>query len=491
MADNSWWNTVSTGFSDFADGVGDLFNVGGTISQSSNIKPDDVLKTKSALNAVGRYKVPDFGITDVPDRGMIDGLKDFQANNGLKVDGIMKPGGPTETVLGRTLVNQEISASDLLAQTKAQNAAPVPDVSKPAQTSWSASAPFREDAKPKKVPPSKIDPMTGLTDPLASAPKGKIPTKKQWAEVAKSQKPKTEKQILPYGNAGDPRFRPTLIDKGFKDNHIMDFIDMAERPTHYSKQNEKAIRKKRYSPLEDGAFADMQSILENDPKGFENFPLEDRAGYHEYQMKRHKYGRPDRTPYDEAQIERNAIEASREASAGSYIIPEAKRGAWNAAADAMHAILVLTGADQEKIDFNEKTRQRKMAENPVPDIYKGRNIGKYAEDVINLNPVVGALSGAGNTAKDLEKMGVSKEGQRIGAALMGLVNLGGTPAAKLGGREIKDHLAKKFGKDWSKRLLPKDVEVLNDQLIGHGLQVGTSAGLRSMLVAPADDVRNN
>ncbi|WP_417782851.1 hypothetical protein [Terasakiella pusilla] len=61
-----------------------------------------------------------------------------------------------------------------------------------------------------------------------------------------------------------------------------------------------------------------------------------------------------------------------------------------------------------------------------------------------------------------------EEGFIIGASKL----LGGTSAAKLGGREIKDHLAKKFGKDWSKRLLPKDVEVLNDQLIGHGLQVG-------------------
>ena len=80
-----------------------------------------------------------------------------------------------------------------------------------------------------------------------------------------------------------------------------------------------------------------------------------------------------------------------------------------------------------------------------------------------------------------------EEGFIIGASKL----LGGTPAAKLGGREIKDHLAKKFGKDWSKRLLPKDVEVLNDQVIGHVLQVGTSAGLKSMLVAPADDARNN
>lgn len=68
-----------------------------------------------------------------------------------------------------------------------------------------------------------------------------------------------------------------------------------------------------------------------------------------------------------------------------------------------------------------------------------------------------------------------EEGFILGASKL----IGGKPAAKLGGREIKDHLAKKFGKNWSKRLLPKDVEVLNDQLIGHGLQVGTSAGIKA------------
>jgi len=129
-----------------------------------------------------------------------------------------------------------------------------------------------------------------------------------------------------------------------------------------------------------------------------------------------------------------------------------------------------------------------MAENPVPDMYKGRTIGQYADDVINLNLLSGALSAAGQKAKDLEKMGVSKDGQRIGAALMGVLGFGGTQVTKFGAGEIKDYLAQKFGKTWSKRLMPKDVEVLNDQLIGQGLQVGVSSGIQKAVGGgtPAD-----
>ena len=78
MAENSFWDSFSSDFSNFTDGVLDLFNVGSTMSQSSNMNADDVVKTKSALNTVGSYDVPDFGITDIPDMGMINGLKNFQ-----------------------------------------------------------------------------------------------------------------------------------------------------------------------------------------------------------------------------------------------------------------------------------------------------------------------------------------------------------------------------------------------------------------------------
>ncbi|WP_417794384.1 peptidoglycan-binding domain-containing protein [Terasakiella pusilla] len=138
------------------DGLNGIFGIDNTISQSANTQPDDVLKTKTALAQTGHYKVPDFGITEIPDMGMINGLKGFQQDNGLKVDGVMKPGGPTEAKLGKTLAKQGNGNMDLHEQTKS------------------------------KMP--KIDPLTGAEE--VKMPKLKMPTKAQWDQVAKIQKPK-------------------------------------------------------------------------------------------------------------------------------------------------------------------------------------------------------------------------------------------------------------------------------------------------------------
>jgi len=238
MADKSFWDTFSSGFSEFSDGVSDFFNVGSTVSQSSNMNADDVFKTKSALNAVGNYTPSDFGITDIPDMGMINGIKDFQANKGLKVDGVMKPGGPTENALGQTLVNQGITNTDLLEKVKIPPITPPPDVPKPAnissppQTSWSATAPLGEISKPSRAKLPKIDPMTGLVDPLASTPKGKMPTKKQWEEVAKMQKAKTA--IVPEGETVEQRIRSMMSDKRYGDKNDTRLRD------HIQKQFQRA-----------------------------------------------------------------------------------------------------------------------------------------------------------------------------------------------------------------------------------------------------------
>ncbi|WP_135074915.1 hypothetical protein [Terasakiella sp. SH-1] len=359
---------------------------------------------------------------------------------------------------------------------------------------------------------------------LANAPKfpkkSKAQMDKMWEQVAENKKAKTTQEALqglmknplyqkkdqayvkhvqdefkrayPGNVQYDETGKMVEVESAIGPHEVRAFAQpqqvSAGHPTHYSEQTEKAIREKRYSGNEEEAFADMQNILMKDPDGFKNFSQEDRAAYQAYQKKRRQHWRPDRKPHEEEQVKRNAIEASRDAGAGTHIVPEAKREFWNNAADAAHGAVVVSGGGQDQLDAIEKTRQRKMEENPLPDIYKGRTPGRFADDVANLNPLQGALSAAGKAAKDLEKMGISKDGQQIGGAIMGLVGLGGTGGAKLGAGEIKDYLAKRFGKNWSKRLTPKDVEVLNDQLIGQGLQVGTSASIRA---AGKDDTFEN
>gem|GEM_PF-7032175 len=48
---------------------------------------------------LGLYEVPEWGITGVPDRALFDAIRTFQKGTQLKTDGVMKPGGKTETTL--------------------------------------------------------------------------------------------------------------------------------------------------------------------------------------------------------------------------------------------------------------------------------------------------------------------------------------------------------------------------------------------------------
>jgi peptidoglycan hydrolase-like protein with peptidoglycan-binding domain len=64
----------------------------------------DITDTKRALNQLGYYNIPSHrGIDDWTDDAMFDGIRGFQKTNGLKVDGFMRPGGPTETAINRHL----------------------------------------------------------------------------------------------------------------------------------------------------------------------------------------------------------------------------------------------------------------------------------------------------------------------------------------------------------------------------------------------------
>jgi len=60
-------------------------------------EPEDVLSAKRALMKLGYYAPLE---EDDPgpwvDSALFSGIKNFQHDEGLKVDGLMRPGGPTE-----------------------------------------------------------------------------------------------------------------------------------------------------------------------------------------------------------------------------------------------------------------------------------------------------------------------------------------------------------------------------------------------------------
>lgn len=68
-------------------------------SMATNVSADvqDIVNTKMALNRLGYYRRPSEGyFGDWVDAELFNGIRRFQRDNGLTVDGIMRPGGPTE-----------------------------------------------------------------------------------------------------------------------------------------------------------------------------------------------------------------------------------------------------------------------------------------------------------------------------------------------------------------------------------------------------------
>ncbi|CAA6603920.1 conserved hypothetical protein [Rhodospirillaceae bacterium LM-1] len=84
------------------------FQIRKVIGDDYNVDPDDTLNTKQALNRLGYYAPPQsYGMTPYPDRLMFNSLKAFQKDMGLKIDGLMRPGGPTEAQIGLRLAENE------------------------------------------------------------------------------------------------------------------------------------------------------------------------------------------------------------------------------------------------------------------------------------------------------------------------------------------------------------------------------------------------
>jgi len=70
------------------------FSLNKAMGTNYTADPRDIVNTKTALNQLGYYDVPpDRGIDDWTDGAMFSGIKAFQKDNGLKVDGFMRADG--------------------------------------------------------------------------------------------------------------------------------------------------------------------------------------------------------------------------------------------------------------------------------------------------------------------------------------------------------------------------------------------------------------
>jgi len=74
-----------------------------TLGRNRAAEGDDVLEAKRALSMLGLYEPPKHGMTPYPDDRLFEGLRAFQEAEGLKPDGVAKPGGPTEQNMNKYL----------------------------------------------------------------------------------------------------------------------------------------------------------------------------------------------------------------------------------------------------------------------------------------------------------------------------------------------------------------------------------------------------
>lgn len=82
------------------------FKLAQPMGEEYNANPRDIVNTKKALNQIGYYQQPfGGGFGDWVDNDMFHAIRRFQKDHRLEVDGIMRPGGPTEAAINHKIAS--------------------------------------------------------------------------------------------------------------------------------------------------------------------------------------------------------------------------------------------------------------------------------------------------------------------------------------------------------------------------------------------------
>jgi hypothetical protein len=79
----------------------------GAVGNGRDNRDDDVKQVKRGLGSLGYWDEPARGLNGIFDRDLDTGIKDFQADHDLRVDGWMRPAGPTEGALRTRLASAD------------------------------------------------------------------------------------------------------------------------------------------------------------------------------------------------------------------------------------------------------------------------------------------------------------------------------------------------------------------------------------------------
>ena len=83
------------------------FRLKRTLGRSYKVDLDDTRRTKQALQRLGHFETPRYGLTDYPDEPLFEAIEKFQSDHDLRRDGIMRPDGETARRLGEILARTE------------------------------------------------------------------------------------------------------------------------------------------------------------------------------------------------------------------------------------------------------------------------------------------------------------------------------------------------------------------------------------------------
>lgn len=97
------------------------------LSATSDADPDDVLSAKSAFRQLGYYETPSYGLTPYPDQELFDGIRTYQKDKGLTVDGYMLPQGETEQSVNKSLATNKRADQDHESECVDPAILPLPD----------------------------------------------------------------------------------------------------------------------------------------------------------------------------------------------------------------------------------------------------------------------------------------------------------------------------------------------------------------------------
>lgn len=450
---------------DFASSIGSVFNVNKGVQPDTPLSEPDAIKTGGALLDLGY-----FGKKGESEFGLSNSVKAFQEANNLKVDGVIKPKGETENAISQALQQKRTFPPTLTPS-------PV-HVKKTGEKSYQARASFQAPPKPQPLPTKQPETTENALRDLLKNPlyQQKDPAYLKYVQgeykrayVGNVQYDETGKMIQ-----AQPQIKP---------NELRAF-SQAQQPVVPKSLNSSAKKGNNLS------YEEMQALLAHDVEAFERLPQADRSAYHAYMTKKHSSLTPNQNLYEQAQQERNALIAGREAGAGTYVREAFMQPLSEAYEQTKLAFDMLRGQEPNYQAFEKKM---KTIQGRIPAGYQSaqnvkqvKNIAQGALKGASVVPIlapVASLQTAGETASQLAKAGVSLQGQRIGAALMGMSSMFGKNATKAGLNKVNHLLEKNFGTDL-RQLTPGQLEVIGDTILGEAWSLGPKGIVENVIIMP-------